>query len=75
MKYMMFLIVISNVHLASQGKGSGICLNDGIDNLQDRSFSGSVIPDNRNFFATFHRKIQVREQLLAVKGFGKMFYF
>ena len=74
MQNMMFLIVITDLHLGTKGKFAGICLNKTVDDLQHGGLSGSVVSDQCHTLAAFDIKGDIGEQGLSRKGLGKRFH-
>ena len=71
---MMFLVVITDLHLGSKGKFAGICFNKTVDDLQHGGLSGSVVSDQCHTLASFDIKGDIGEQGLSRKGLGKLFH-
>ena len=74
MKNMMFLVIITDLHLGTKRKFSGICFEKTIDNFQHGSFAGSVVSDQCHTFATFDIKRNIGEQSLSRKCLGEFLH-
>ena len=71
---MLFLIVLSDLHLGTKGKFTGICFQKTIYDLQHGSFACSVVFDKCKTFSSFDVKGNKRKQRLSGKCFGKILY-
>ena len=74
MKYMVFLIIITNLYTRSQMYFSRICRNYLIQNLQDRGLSCTIASDERHSLTALDFKIKIREQRLGRKCLGQSQY-
>ena len=70
MKDVVFLIVVTNLHIGTQCKGTAVCLDYIVQNLEKRSFSSSVVANDGYMFPTLDFETDVGEKCLWRKGFA-----
>ena len=69
MKDVVFLIVVTNLHIGTQCKGTAVCPDHIVQNLEKRSFSGSVVANDGYMFPTLDLETDICEKCLWRKGF------
>ena len=70
MKDVVFLIVVANLHIGTQCKGTAVCLNHIVQNLEKRSFSGSVVANDGYMFPSLDLETDIGEKCLWRKCFA-----
>ena len=74
MKYMMLLIIVTNLHFGTQREASGVCIQKSVENLEHCSFAGSVVSDQCYALASFDLERNIGKKFLLRETFGEIFY-
>ena len=64
MKYMMLLIIVTNLHFGTQREASGVCIQKSVENLEHCSFAGSVVSDQCYALASFDLERNIGKKFL-----------
>ena len=71
---MMLLIVVADMYIGTKRDRTTVGRNKVIDDLKDRGFPCTVIPDDGYVFASFNIHADILKQGKVIEGFGKMLY-
>ena len=74
MQNMVFLIIVSDLNLGTQGKASCISIHNSIENLQNCGLTSTIVANQGNTLPTFDFKINICKQSLSWESLGKSFY-
>ena len=74
MKYMMLLIIVTNLHFGTQREASGVCIQKSVENLEHCSFAGSVVSNQCYALASFDLERNIGKKFLLRETFGEIFY-
>ena len=74
MKYMMLLIIVTNLYFGTQREASGVCIQKSVENLEHCSFAGSVVSDQCYALASFDLERNIGKKFLLRETFGEIFY-
>ena len=70
MKNMMFLVIVSDMHVCPKCKASAVSRQNPVQDFKEGCLAGSVISDYRYMFASFDFKADIFKKGLGRKRFA-----